>query len=160
MIEYLLEASQGSGRKGRFRRKPWRDKASVKGLANFPKALRGQERVDSEDRRTSPPEPRRNTCLRVVAESAFPSGLLEAAQVTFATLFSSRKLERSLNFCEETCSWKLASEGAYLFKNHTFLVAALPRWVSLLPVYKSFAIVYPSRTASMIFPGVWQSPIR
>jgi len=50
VIEYLLKGSQGSGRKGRYRRKPctvlvqgkhWQDKASVKGLANFPKGAAG-----------------------------------------------------------------------------------------------------------------------
>jgi hypothetical protein len=93
-IEYLVKASQGSGRKSRFRRKPWRDKLWSKGPMSFRKAQRGQEKHDSEDWRTSPPEPRRGMCLMIVAESAFPSGPLEAQHnLPIPPYFPSRKLE-------------------------------------------------------------------
>ena len=45
---------------------------------SFRKAQRGQETHDSGDRKTSPPEPRRDMCFMVVAESAFPSRRVES----------------------------------------------------------------------------------
>ena len=66
-----MKAWQGSGRKGRLRRKHRRDIAFHNPRLAFRKAQRGRERKSSEDKRTLPPQLRRDRCLMIASKMTF-----------------------------------------------------------------------------------------
>jgi len=66
---------QGPGRKGRLRRKHRRDIAFHNlSLLAFRKEQRGPEKIDSEEKRTPPPQLRRDIRLMIASKMAFLPG--------------------------------------------------------------------------------------
>ncbi len=66
-----MKVWQGAGRKGRLRRKHRRDIVSHNPVLAFRQAQRGQEKKNPEDKRTPPPQLRRDTCLKLASKLTF-----------------------------------------------------------------------------------------
>ena len=66
-----MKATLGAGKNGRLRRKHRRDIAFHNPPLAFRKAQRRPERKSSEDKRTLPPQLRRDTCLMIASKMTF-----------------------------------------------------------------------------------------
>jgi len=96
-----MKAWQGPGRKGRLRRKHRRDIAFHNlSLLAFRKEQRGPEKIDSEEKRTPPPQLRRDMRLGIASnptKAGFPSGPLESPNLLpVPALWLSTNLEKNL----------------------------------------------------------------
>jgi hypothetical protein len=70
-----MKAWQGTGRKGRLRRKHRRDIAFHNlSLLAFRKAQRGREKIGSEEKRTPPPQLGKDMRLRIASKMTFLPG--------------------------------------------------------------------------------------
>ena len=90
-----MKAWQGPGRKGRLRRKHRRDiDFHNLPLLAFRKAQRGREKIGSEEKRTPPPQLRRDMRLRIASKMTFLPGPWDKRSFYVCQLFAPQLIWR------------------------------------------------------------------